>query len=179
MSPLLLFMAGAIPSFAAGALARPYIDRLIKEARMPSATPSQPRRTSPGRVRVALIVVSLTAIVACGGFIYTNARVGSVVDCFAAWSRDSSVSTKARADAAQDRDDALVASKKAMRELVRRIKDGERFANSPAITQAADQYIVQTGKFIEASERFDRIRREEPVVLFSADYCRKVADRDN
>lgn len=180
MSPLLLFLVGVVPAFAAGALARPYIDRLVEEARM--STTEKPRRL---HIRVIPVLLAFTTLVSCSALIYTvnashrtDAQYDTLVDCVTTWSKESSGTTLARAQAARDRDDALVASKRAMRQWVRRILAGEQWDNSEAIRQSAWQYIAQTGKFIEASEEFNRIREQEPVTLFDADYCRKVAEDD-
>lgn len=191
MSPLLVFFAGCIPSFAAGALARPYIDRLLEEAHMPAPSTEGTRRW---RVNPIVIMLAITNVVAIGGFLYSvygldaerrqsDQDKAAVIRCFADFNRESSRTTKSRSDAAERRDEALVASKKAMREWVRRILEGETLDNSPAIRQAALQYIEQTGKFIAAQEELDETRQDEPVTLFTEDYCsekaaeRKAADR--
>lgn len=74
----------------------------------------------------------------------------------------SNDSTTARAKAAQTRDDALVGSKKALRELIR-LRVIEQQADGEQVRQAAQQYLVQTQKFIEASAALDKARKDNPV----------------
>jgi hypothetical protein len=65
-------------------------------------------------------------------------------------------------EAAQTRDDALVASLKAMVIVV----DGrvvEQQGNSEAIQQGADQFIVQVRRFVAASSVLNQSRKENPV----------------
>lgn len=71
-------------------------------------------------------------------------------------------STVAVREAAQDRDDALVGSKIALRELIR-LRVIEQIGNSQQVQQAADQYMHQTAKFVEASAALDKARAAYPV----------------
>jgi hypothetical protein len=65
-------------------------------------------------------------------------------------------------EAAQTRDDALVASLKAMVIVVNgRVIDQQ--GSSRAIQQAAEQYIHQTRKFLTASQMLNKSRSENPV----------------
>lgn len=72
-------------------------------------------------------------------------------------------STVARADAAQRRDDALVGSKRALRELIRLRVVENVVGNTAEVRQAADQYLAQTEAFIQASKDLDKARIANPV----------------
>lgn len=74
----------------------------------------------------------------------------------------SNKSAVERAEAAADRDESLVASKRALRELIR-LRVIEQVKDSVAVRQAADQYMIQTQRFIEASERLKMARANHPV----------------
>lgn len=71
-------------------------------------------------------------------------------------------STVARSEAAQRRDEALVASKRALRELIR-LRVIEQIGTSEPVRQAAEQYMTQTQKFIEASGDLAEARVDNPV----------------
>lgn len=64
--------------------------------------------------------------------------------------------------AAQRRDDALVGSKRALRELIR-LRVIEQVPDGPQVQQAARQYMVQTQKFIDASAMLNKSRDANPV----------------
>lgn len=74
----------------------------------------------------------------------------------------STEATAARAAATEDRDAALLGSKKALRELIR-LRVIEQIGDSTAVRQAADQYMVQTEKFVKASEMLSKARNENPL----------------
>lgn len=74
----------------------------------------------------------------------------------------SAESTEARAEAAEKRDAALVGSKRALRELIR-LRVVEQVPNSVQVQQAAQQYMVQTDKFVEASKALEAARLKYPL----------------
>jgi hypothetical protein len=78
-------------------------------------------------------------------------------------------------DASAKRDEALLGSKKALRELIR-LRVVEQVSDSEAVQQAADQYLVQTQNFIEASEDLDAARKVYELPDFEK-RCGKLAAR--
>jgi hypothetical protein len=62
-------------------------------------------------------------------------------------------------DASARRDDALLGSKRALRELIR-LRVIDQIDDSEAVRQAADQYMVQTQNFINASMELTEARKD-------------------
>jgi hypothetical protein len=91
-----------------------------------------------------------------------SAAKAETIDCVVKVLTETNNVTRETREAAQQRDDALVGSKRALRELIR-LRVVEQTPDGPAVQQAADQYIHQTRKFIEASELLNQSRRDNPV----------------
>lgn len=75
-------------------------------------------------------------------------------------------------DASKQRDDALVGSKTALRELVR-LRVIEQVSDSEQVRQAADQYIFQTQKFLDASKDLNVARKRYTLPDFEKE-CGKL-----
>jgi hypothetical protein len=78
-------------------------------------------------------------------------------------------------EASAKRDDALLGSKRALRELIR-LRVVEQIGDSEAVRQAAEQYMVQTQNFIDASQDLADARREYKLPDFEK-RCGKLAPR--
>lgn len=135
-----------------------------------------------GRQRISSILLAFTTVVSCAALIYTVderqqavARNTYWTHCLSEWTRESSGTSAARSEASQERDDALVASKKALSRLIylRVIKGVD---SSPEVDEVAREYMEQTRRFIEKSEALNKTRRDEPIPMFE-DYCRQKFDR--
>lgn len=86
----------------------------------------------------------------------------STVACVVRVLTETNNASRETREAAQKRDDALVGSKRALRELIR-LRVIEQTADSEQVQQAAEQYMTQTHKFIKASKMLDKSRDQNPV----------------
>lgn len=86
----------------------------------------------------------------------------STVQCVIEVVSQTVSSTEVRSDAATKRDEALLGSKKALRELIR-LRVLEQVSDSPEVRQAASQYVTQTQQFIDASRELVVVRKLNPV----------------
>lgn len=95
-----------------------------------------------------------------------------LTECLSRLAVQITTSTALRSEASERRDESLVGSKKALRELIRlRVLDPN--PDPAAERQAAEQYLAQTQRFIEASGQLDEARRLNPPPEFK-DFCPKV-----
>ena len=114
-----------------------------------------------GYVVVVIGLVSLFVSDAEQDRALTEAKA-STTNCVKNALLESNDSAEERGAAAQDRDRALVGSKRALRELIR-LRVIEGIGSNEQVRQAADQYLVQTQKFIDASQALERARVVYPV----------------
>lgn len=91
-----------------------------------------------------------------------NAAQDKTIHCVVKALRSDAAQTKELRDAVQLKDADLAAAMKAMVVLVQeRVLDGN--PTSPAIRQAADQFITQAGNFLTESEKVLTTREANPV----------------
>lgn len=89
------------------------------------------------------------------------AAKAETIDCVFRVLHKDSESTQARAKAASQSDMALRQSKRAMGRLVE-LWVLEGVTSGPEVTQAAEQYVAQTRKFIKASRSLQTAREDNP-----------------
>lgn len=136
------------------------------------------------RIQVVPLLCAAAIIIASGSVFYTSrtnatqdnetvSRNTVLTQCLSRLAVQITTNTALRSEAAEARDESLLASKRALRELIR-LRVIEQVDNSEQVRQVAEQYMVQTQRFIEASEELDKARAENPPPEFK-DYCPKVA----
>lgn len=131
-------------------------------------------KTTP---RLQVIVFAFIALVSCASLVYTiNARHQTEVEnayhtrCLSELMKQSAETSNVRSEAAEERDNALVGSKKALRTLVyMRIIKG--IPDGPEVQAAARDYMEQTQLFIEASEELNKTRKNNPIPSFE-EFCK-------
>lgn len=144
MSPLLAFLAFGPVCFAAGVIARPYLERIVVESRnhMPSIE-RKPKHERSRHPRTILLMLAFTTVVACAALIYTaqskdaSERANAETQqCISEQFAELSESLNARADLAQRESNAVAdvlvtaASASSSREVERALRryDVERRA---------------------------------------------------
>lgn len=136
------------------------------------------------RVQVVPLLCAAAIILASGSVFYTSrtnakqdnaavARNTQLTSCLSRLAVQITTNTAMRSEAAERRDESLLASKRALRELIR-LRVIEQVSDSAQVRQVANQYMVQTQKFIEASEDLEKARAANPPPEFK-DYCPKVS----
>lgn len=136
------------------------------------------------RVNIVPLLCAAAIILASGSVFYTSrtntqqdnetvARNTVLTQCLSRLAVQITTNTALRSEAAERRDESLLASKRALRELIR-LRVIEQVSDSPQVRQVAEQYMVQTQRFIEASLELEKARSENPPPEFK-DFCPKVA----
>lgn len=115
-----------------------------------------------------MLVVALIGLAA-----YTRQVDQATQECIGRVVRANIESSQMRSGAAEKRDAALVGSKRALRELIR-LRVIEGIGDSPAVQDAAQDYLVQTQRFIDASAELDQAREDNPIPKFE-NYCQETA----
>lgn len=170
MTFLLACLLVGPPSFAAGWFANTLWRQSVVREHMVQKAKGQ----FSDHVFLGLFALMVGAII--GNILYTNISVGASEErrnvrdreqlvCLSKAFEDFLTGNEKLREASADRDDALVGSKRALRELIR-LRVLEQISDSDAVRQAADQYMTQTQRFIEASQALTDARREHPLPRF-------------
>lgn len=160
MTFLLACLLVGPPSFAAGWYANDLWKRFARQG-------ADVKKLSD---HILVFSVMLMAAAVIGSIVYTNVTVDDSeqravernaknVVCLSRVFEDFLTGNQELRDASAKRDDALVNSKRALRELIR-LRVIEQISDSEAVRQAAAQYMVQTDNFIEASMELREARRD-------------------
>lgn len=161
------------PSFAAGW----YANTLWRQMRARRGGGGEDVKKVSDHILVFSIMLMAAAVV--GSIIYTNVRVDTSeqrqidkstrqIACMSRVFQDFLTGNEALRVASAKRDDALVGSKRALRELIR-LRVIEQVNDSEAVRQAAEQYMTQTGRFIEASRELREARTDYQLPDFEAE----------
>lgn len=166
------------PSFAAGW----YANTLWRQMKTRRGGGEDVKKVSD---HILVFSIMLMAAAVVGSIIYTNVRVDTSeqrqidkstrqVACLSLVFQDFLTGNEALREASAKRDDALVQSKRALRELIR-LRVIEGINDSDAVRQAADQYVIQTQNFIDASDELKTARAAYELPDFEKE-CGNVPD---
>jgi hypothetical protein len=164
MTFLLLCLLVAPPSFAAGWFGHDYWMTSELRARVAEGASMNWSK------HAVTILFGLLVFGVLGNIIYTNTTVDASEErrledtrqdlaCISRTFEEFLSGNQVLRDASAKRDDALVASKRALRELIR-LRVVDQVQDSEAVQQAADQYLVQTQRFIDASKELNEARKD-------------------
>lgn len=186
MTFLLACLLVGPPSFAAGWYAHDVWKQSQTRTRL-LGDGDGVKKLSDHIIVVAIVVMAVAVV---GSIIYTNVYTNDKVSeseqrqnnrntdniaCLSRVFQDFLTGNEALREASSKRDDALVQSKRALRELIR-LRIIEQIGDSEAVRQAAEQYMTQTQNFIEASDELNTARAAYELPDFKAE-CGNVPNR--
>jgi hypothetical protein len=184
MSTCLVFALGAVVGFAAGWVGHDWWKRSQAQEKVVEVLRKPPKFTTFGLTYLAMFAIFIGAVVL--GDVRADNKVSqsekrqndhttTQLACLSRTFEDFLTGNQKLRDASAKRDAALLGSKKALRELIR-LRVVEQVQDSGAVQQAADQYLVQTQNFIDASEALDDARKAYKLPDFEK-RCGKLAPR--